>query len=202
MSFCILKQPHRLRGRQGHRGSPWPAPQCPGPQGPSACSRRNTPHTPVSKPPACWGSGKTLTLGGAHTDLTLTISAGVPTKPPMQPGATDPRANMWRLAMPTCTHPPRPSRQLTADGAQRHLLVERQGPLAALGHVVPHGLIDGEPSQGVGHLGAEGPSSEGAGGGTLLGMSALPTPALLGHNHHQMGHGDRDGPSQGHTVTK
>lgn len=48
---------------------------------------------------------------------------------------------------------------LTTDAAQQHLVVEGERPLVVLGHVVPHGLVDSEPSQGVGHLG-RGPGSE------------------------------------------
>jgi hypothetical protein len=42
---------------------------------------------------------------------------------------------------------------LTAEATQQHLAVEGKRPLAVLGHAVSHGLIDGEPCQGVGHLG-------------------------------------------------
>lgn len=94
---------------------------------------------------------------------------------------------MGREAMTTCTPTPRPGWQLTADGAQQHLLVEGQGPLAALGHVVPHSLIDGEPSQGVGHLGEQGAQR-------VQEVQLIPTP------HH--GPRGREGPSQGPTVSK
>lgn len=71
---------------------------------------------------------------------------------------------------------PPPTRLLTTDGAQQDLLVEGQGALAALGYLVPHGLIDGKSSQGVGHLGRRGPAQRVQGKGRRW---ATPTPLAL-----------------------
>lgn len=94
-----------------------------------------------------------------HTNLTLTKSAGVPTKPPVKPVEiylSGPDGSLCPGPLPgPCPDYP----VLTTDAAQQHLAVEGERPLAVLGHVVPHGLVDSEPGQGVGHLG-RGPGSE------------------------------------------
>lgn len=104
MSFCILKQPRGLRGAAG-------------------------PDTPPRlRPPQQWGppnardakpggarSGLALALSGARkdpdlgegTDLTLTMSAGVPTNPPMQPGRQTPEpTGDWRRPRGHAREPP------------------------------------------------------------------------------------------------
>lgn len=100
----VILHPETMTGAQGVVGVPmppqtlvvaglrrlvhhrlWGIPtQCPE-LGPSALSQ--------AEPWPRQGTAETPTFGGC-TDLTLTISAGVPTKPPMKPGATDPRAHM------------------------------------------------------------------------------------------------------------
>lgn len=85
-----------------------------------------------------------------RTDLTFTMSAGVPTNPPAKPVAKEVLGQ--GLIHPGRARAKGPTAWLTSCCTQEHLLVEGGRPLAALAQVFLCGLIDAKASQGICHL--------------------------------------------------
>lgn len=85
-----------------------------------------------------------------RTDLTFTMSAGVPTNPPVKPVAKEELDQ--GLIHPEGARAKGPTAWLTSCCSQQHFLVERGRPLVALAQVVLRGLIDAKTSQGICHL--------------------------------------------------
>lgn len=113
--------------------------------------RRRTPHHPN-----CCHTPDTSLPHQQHrdvgrTDLTFTMSAGVPTNPPVKP-ATKEELGSGGSSSPREPWAAGPSSSLTSHCAQQHFLVEGGRPLAALAQAVPCSLIDGKASQGICHL--------------------------------------------------
>lgn len=85
----------------------------------------------------------------SRTDLTFTMSAGVPTNPPVKPVTKEEPGSggSSSLREPGAVGP-----SLTSHCPQQHFLVEGGRPLAALVQVVLCGLVDAKASQGIRHL--------------------------------------------------
>lgn len=84
--------------------------------------------------------------------LTLTMSAGVPMNPPVNPAGTKPFQWNAPAFVHSLVHKEKGREAFTSESSQQDLLVEGHGPLALCTHQVPHRLIDGEPGERVGHL--------------------------------------------------
>lgn len=151
---------------------PGPARGCPaeGQEQHSACQTHTSPLGPGRGPRGGWGRREAGNTGSSpasrlqagskrpsaaapdagRTDLTFTMSAGVPTKPPVKPAAKGELGS--GLLRPDGARAEGPSSSLTSHRTQEHFLVEGGRPLAALAQAVPRSLIDGKAGQGVRHL--------------------------------------------------
>lgn len=112
---------------------------------------RGAPH----RPNCCHTPAKSLPhqqrQDTGRTDLTFTMSAGVPTNPPVKPAAKE-ELRSGASSSPRESEAEGPSSSLTSHCTQQHFLVEGGRPLVALAQAVPHALVDGEASQGIRHL--------------------------------------------------